>query len=313
MSVDVEGRGPAPRRDGRLGVVQPEVVEVDVAPAAAFSIHQPDHDLLAQVLPTGRRPRAPGPRDRLRTPGRPPGPCPSGRAPRASPRASRRRSGSWRTAWRPGTAPTSMSPWARRRRPRRCRPRIGPRAGCACRRDAAWTASPLIGCPRKASPSAVQSARVPVSKSQVERAALRVRRDRARQPGFNTRLIGRHPRRPWKNHQNNDHAGQQNSHHARSPLEMAGHDEPHPPPESGGLENHDDRQKCRPHPNGWTAGLHKSRIRRGRGWRKGGGRRTKGELERRLGPNGLPHVDRLGPSHKHAFGGVHHCDQINLW
>ena len=53
----------------------------------------------------------------------------------------------------------------------------------------------------------------------------------------------------------------------------------HPPPESGGLENHDDRQKCRPHPNGWTAGLDKSRIRHSRGWRKGGGRTTKDELD----------------------------------
>ena len=85
VPIDVERRGPAPGRDGRLGVVQPEVVEVDVAPAAALAIHQPDHDLLAQVLRTGRRPRAPCPRDRRPTPGRRPGPCRCGPARRASP------------------------------------------------------------------------------------------------------------------------------------------------------------------------------------------------------------------------------------
>ncbi len=48
--VDVERRGPSPWRDDRPRLVQPEVVEVDVAPTHRLLVHQPDHDLPAEVV-----------------------------------------------------------------------------------------------------------------------------------------------------------------------------------------------------------------------------------------------------------------------
>ena len=50
VRVEVERRRAPPRRHGRSALVQPEIVEVDVAPAAALTVHQPDHDLPAHVL-----------------------------------------------------------------------------------------------------------------------------------------------------------------------------------------------------------------------------------------------------------------------
>ena len=49
MCKQVERAGPPARRDVGFRVVQPKVVEVDVSPADGLSVHQPDHDLPAQV------------------------------------------------------------------------------------------------------------------------------------------------------------------------------------------------------------------------------------------------------------------------
>ena len=98
MLVDVAGRRPPPGRDIRARGVQPEVVEVDVAPADRLAIHQADPHVLARVSGqvddgalhilevVARRAE-----DDL-------GRCRRARARRPFRRASRPRRGSWRTA-----------------------------------------------------------------------------------------------------------------------------------------------------------------------------------------------------------------------
>ena len=50
VGVSVERRGAPPPRHGRRHIVQPEIVEIDVPPALARSIHQPDHNVPAHLL-----------------------------------------------------------------------------------------------------------------------------------------------------------------------------------------------------------------------------------------------------------------------
>ncbi len=136
VGVGIGRIGPPAWRHGWLGVVEAEVVEVDVAPAVAVGIDKPDHDVLAQV---GRQVDhdtfqifvivAGGLEDDLTG-------IAADEARRRSWDASRPRPGSSQTAWRPGTGRRSASPGRRLRRSRTFRPRTGPGGGSACRCDA---------------------------------------------------------------------------------------------------------------------------------------------------------------------------------
>jgi len=168
------------------GVVEPEVVEVDVPPTSGVVVDQADEDLFAQVWGQVEGQPASCPRHRRPTPGDDHAIVRPDRSPRGWSGTTRRRSGSWRTASTAGTAPTSTS-LSRRVATSVVRADPEPPGVAAFHVPSALRDGiPSMGGPAKASPSACQSLSVPVSKSEVERSTLASTGPRPRQPRVET-------------------------------------------------------------------------------------------------------------------------------